>query len=113
MMTRTILISILTLLLIGCNKEEVNKDEEYSTGVTPTDHLIITFNSYSEGDYIKVGGASVYLIRERDSIYYPCNISNNLHTIKTINDCEDGYLELYGVDPIVVEYEGDLTLEYL
>jgi len=110
-MKKTIILALIVLGAISCKEEEVKPD--YTNGVNPTDHVIVTFNSLEVGDYFKLSGASVYITRELDKKNYVCNISNNIRTIRVINDCKDGYLELYGTEPIIIDYKGNVDLDYL
>ena len=114
-MKRLVIILVACTTLLGCKKEDVSPNE--TPQVIVSKHVILTVNNYQVGDSINIksgtSDVTVRITRIKDKDNYLCNLSNNLVSVRTINDCNDGYLELYGVDNIVISYSGDVSVDYL
>ena len=117
-MKRTMLIALIVLGMIGCKENEEVAPQGTVVPVTVrTNHVRITVNSYEVGDYLdvqcKTYGASVHYTRPGDEAYYLCNLVNNLFGVISLNGCDGNSMILHGIADIYIEYEGDVTIEYL
>ena len=124
-------ILILTLIVLGalsCKKEDVEPNNNIVSkpvinlvnnkkDTIHTNHVKITVNGYEVGDSLNITTdkfeATVHLLRLADSSYYLCNLTNNLFSIRLVNNCNDSYIELIGINDIKVNYKGDVDVDYL
>ena len=117
-MKRIIMITVLALGVLGCeDKEEVTPQGTIVPVIVRTNHVRITVNSYEVGDYLdvqcKTNGAAVYYNRIGDDMFYLCNLVGNIFGVISLNGCTGNTMELQGTADIYVEYQGDVTVEYL
>lgn len=113
-MKRIILAIAVLGTLVACEKkEEIN----ISPDSVPTNHVVITINSINALDSLVItSGSYWFLVRSinNDSpSFFKDNVSANLCCgVYEYSSCGTGCLELKGTEPIYLEYNGDLDVEY-
>ena len=115
-MKKLLLILGISTTLLSCDKETV---EPLDKGIQPpiiTNNVIITVNQVNALDSLKIISGDVEVLARTitdDDDLFLCNFTNNIYApVQVKGDCSTNTIEIISNNPIYLEYNGDIVVNY-